>query len=271
MSGDGITRYYDPRIGMVINATLDEAFTTGSYAFGFTNPFEVFGNIFDAPTWGYPEVYIPQPPEDDEDDESGWGWFQWLMLGLLILAVIVMFVVAAFTKGSSMKFLPLILKGGKALATSVAVSTKVVKKVTLGKVIGKMVIMGSLGGISGFVLGGLGDEDETWSWSGAVRGAGVGFITGMLAGFTLGMSEIIFAGMGGLKLIFNAGMNMGISAAMQSMVYGSICPVSVMTVGVVGGVFSAIGSIPVIQALSILDNFLKVISEITKGGLGFIP
>ena len=61
----GMTRYYDPRLGVVLNATLDEAFMEGGYAHGVTNPFEVFGNTFSAPTWGYPEPYICECPPNE--------------------------------------------------------------------------------------------------------------------------------------------------------------------------------------------------------------
>jgi len=96
MPSNGITRYYDPRVGIIINATLDEAFTTGSYAFGFTNPFAVFGNTFSQPTWGYAPVYIPDIPEDSPANSS-WAWWQWVILAVMIVVVIALIVASVFT------------------------------------------------------------------------------------------------------------------------------------------------------------------------------
>jgi RHS repeat-associated protein len=50
-------RYYDPRLGVVLNATLDEAFMQGGYAHGVTNPFASKVDTFANATWGYPSLY----------------------------------------------------------------------------------------------------------------------------------------------------------------------------------------------------------------------
>jgi len=108
-------RYYDPRLGHVINAALDEAKTTGGYMHRAPNPLDIFpgvGNFFTPPTWGYPELYIPEWQQ--EQSRSGWSWWQnllfWGGMALLIIA----------TKGAAAPLLKL-AKGAKVAKVGIGI------------------------------------------------------------------------------------------------------------------------------------------------------
>jgi len=79
-------RYFDPKLGVVLNSTLDEAEAVGGYAHDLTNPLAVFGNTFSQPAWGYPPLW--EPTEEDleylaKEYPEEWGgpnvrWWHWV-------------------------------------------------------------------------------------------------------------------------------------------------------------------------------------------------
>jgi len=120
---NGITRYYDPRLGQIINATLDEALMDGEYAHGMKNPLEVFGNTFSAPTWGYPSVYVPEIPETAFTrfwnwwNDLHWGW----RVGIGVGVVAGLAIIAVATKGTAIGGIFLALTKGAAISGGIGV------------------------------------------------------------------------------------------------------------------------------------------------------
>jgi len=98
-------RYYDPKLGVVLNPTLDEVDAIGGYAHSAPNPFAVFGNTFTDPTWGYPPLYDCECPPNEgcnycgnvASGSRGWRWWQHLIFWVGVAIVI------ALTKGAAAK------------------------------------------------------------------------------------------------------------------------------------------------------------------------
>jgi hypothetical protein len=153
----------------VINATLDDAFQQGNYAHGYKNPYDVFGNTFAEPTWGYPQVYMPPDLTEEEKRSSGWHWWQHLLfwggMALLIVA----------TKGLATKA---ILKGAVKIKKGAALT----KGLTKGLKIGTHMAVGGAMNFGASVL------HDRWSnnWEGNIDWGMVGVRTGfgVLGGIT---------------------------------------------------------------------------------------
>jgi len=98
-------RYYDPRVGVVINAGADNADMSGGYAYDEVNPYEVFPASILTKSWWSPQEYAPSWT-DVRRSSSRWNWWQWAMVVGGMAAIIVL------TKGAG-KMLLLKMKKGK--------------------------------------------------------------------------------------------------------------------------------------------------------------
>jgi len=128
-------RYFDPKLGVILNSTLDEAEAVGGYSHDLTNPATIFGNTFSQATWGYPSLWEPTAQELADLEiyyrpQGGWRWswrWFWAAVGVTVLAV----VAGAFTFGIGFKivkgaFLPVFLGGlktGAVIGTASVIST----------------------------------------------------------------------------------------------------------------------------------------------------
>ena len=101
-------RYYDPRVGVVINAGADNADMSGGYAYDEVNPYEVFPASILTKSWWSPQEYAPSWV-DVRRSSNRWNWWQWAMVVGGMAALIVL------TKGAG-KMLLLKFKQGKAKA-----------------------------------------------------------------------------------------------------------------------------------------------------------
>jgi len=73
--------YYDPRLGQVLNATIEEAFAEGGYQHQSPNPYSIFpANVLSQPAWGYPKVHVADLEEQQQEAarQRRVRWWHWL-------------------------------------------------------------------------------------------------------------------------------------------------------------------------------------------------
>jgi len=254
-------RYYDPKLGVVLNPTLDEADAVGGYAHSAPNPFAVFGNTFADPTWGYPPLYDCECPPNEGCNycgavNSGGNWFtnwwnglsgwQRALIGIGVIVGSVALAIATFGVSAKIKGAAAIAVGagikGKKLTMAVAISGGATK------VTGGMAMGSGMSATGGFVFGGIGSDG--WSWDGAWNGFAQGAITGALSGAAFGAGKVMTAGMTGWGLfganfVINASANMLISAGAQTAFTGDINGWSVLSAGVFGGIGGMAAPFPI--------------------------
>jgi|GEM_PF-3144818 len=235
---NGITRYYDPALGIIINATLDEAEMDGHNAFESPNPLEIFPvKVFSEPTWGYPRFWQPTAEffaaqKQEQSRTPGvfdfWNglptWAQVTLGGVALAGTIALAIVTA---GVSFK-----VKKGVAAAAKTVKTATTVAKFSKGAAIGSGINAGV-----GFVSGGLGGGDG-WSWSGAGRGFGQGAVSGAISGALGVVGKDMLGLSGGSLMLFNAGTSMATSALVQVGMSGGLDLRKV----IIAGLFSTIPS-----------------------------
>ena len=209
------TRYYDPEIGQFISPVYS---TLNPYAIGGLNPYSIcsaFGvsNPLQIPP-NRANIYpsLPLVSDGSEDNgSSGWmpNWLKWTIGGVVIAACII---AIPFTGGTSSLFIPVAIGAGTSAGIGILASSYSFK--------------------------------NGWQWNpdaaadAFMWGGITGAVSGYLGGYVGGPQ---FAQTWWQQGLWNAGINMGLTAGQQLVTTGTIDPLAVGISGVFGFAGGAIG------------------------------
>ena len=210
------TRYYDPRLGTVLNATLDDADVGGGYAYDLLNPYDIFPRNILGGSWWSPELY--QPAQGGSSFDWKKDWWKIALSGFIIVGLVVGTIFTGGVLSVVLAGAALGAAGGFAGAT---ISTAITgdwanwgNAVLVGTIVGG--ISGALSAVPGIgLLGqiginavlGMGNYAVTNAISGkpiTAGGLAMSFVLGAVGGLIGGPGS---ASMPGLKEIFFEGVN----------------------------------------------------------------